>query len=67
VLGTRTLFHPHVGEQPFTRNLSGLEIPADDKIVYVEAHDKVHGWSPDRVRVDLSKSEGDRFKVMRTE
>ena len=27
VLGTRTLYHPHENEQPFTRNLSGIEIP----------------------------------------
>lgn len=63
-LGKRTLFHPHVDEQPFTRALSGVDIPADQHIVYVEAHDKVHGWSPDRVRVDLRKAKGERFEVL---
>jgi len=24
VIGTRTLYHPHVDEQPFTRSLAGL-------------------------------------------
>jgi len=28
VLGTRVLVHPHVDEQPFTRSLGGVEIPA---------------------------------------
>ena len=64
-LGKRTLYHPHVNEQPFTRSLSGVKIPADQHVVYVEAHDKVHGWSPDRVRVDLRKAEGERYQVMR--
>ncbi len=27
VLAERVLLHPHVGEQPFTRTLSGVEIP----------------------------------------
>ena len=63
VLGTRTLWHPHVGEQPFTRSLSGITIPAKTTKVYVEAHDKVHGWSKDRVLVDLSKRSGKRYKV----
>lgn len=64
ILGTRTLYHPH-SEQPFTRSLSGLKIPEDIKQVYVEAHDKVHGWSKDRVQVDLTEDSGDRFQVRR--
>ena len=27
VIATRTLLHPHVDEQPFTRSLSGIHIP----------------------------------------
>jgi len=65
VLGTRTLFHPHENEQPFTRSLGGVKIPAARHIVYVEAHDKVHGWSSQRVKVDLSQDVGDRFRVRR--
>jgi len=65
VLGTRTLYHPHENEQPFTRNLSNLRIPADTHIVFVEAHDKVHGWNKQRVRVDLRKARGERFEVRR--
>ncbi len=63
VLGTRTLYHPHETEQPFTRSLGGVAIPAAMTTVYVEAHDKVHGWSPQRVQVDLEKAKGERFEV----
>ncbi len=64
VLVTRTLYHPHQGEQPFTRTLSGIAIPASVISLKVQAHDKVHGWG-DAVRVDLKQSEGPRFRVRR--
>lgn len=43
ILGTRTLFHPHVDEQPFTRSLDNVTIPPDVTTVIIRAHDKVHG------------------------
>jgi len=46
-LGYRILLHPHVGEQPFTRSLSGVAIPADIGQVVIRAHDLVHGDGPD--------------------
>lgn len=52
-LGTRTLYHPHVDEQPFTRSLGDVQIPADTSVVYIEAHDKVHGWSKQRYKVKI--------------
>ncbi len=64
VLATRTLYHPHVNEQPFTRSLQGVSIPSDITVVFVEAHDKVHGWSNQRVRIDLSLPSGDRYRVV---
>lgn len=65
VLGTRTLYHPHENEQPFTRSLGGVTIPAGMTTVFVEAHDKVHGWNPRRVQVNLDKAKGERFEVSR--
>ncbi|QKQ28220.1 hypothetical protein [Candidatus Reidiella endopervernicosa] len=53
LLGDRVLLHPHVNEQPFTRGLHGVTIPQETTTVYVEAHDKVHGWAPNRLAVDL--------------
>lgn len=44
VLGSRTLFHPHTDEQPFTRSLVGLKLPAAIREVTVQAHDSVHGY-----------------------
>ena len=43
VLATRVLGHPHVDEQPFTRSLSGVAIPAGVTRVTIRGHDKVHG------------------------
>lgn len=42
LLGSRTLHHPHVDEQPFTRSLS-LTIPAGVTRVTIVAADSVHG------------------------
>ena len=44
-LGLRKLAHPHVNEQPFTRSLSGVQIPADVTEVGIQASDSVGGWS----------------------
>jgi len=44
ILATRTLLHPHVDEQPFTRSLTGIRIPASVVEVIVRAHDSVHEY-----------------------
>ncbi len=44
VFGTRILHHPHVNEQPFTRILSGVEIPGHVKTDTIRAHDSVHKY-----------------------
>ncbi|WP_120496025.1 hypothetical protein [Kiloniella sp. EL199] len=44
ILATRVLHHPHENEQPFTRSLSGVEIPKGVKKVFIRAHDSVHGY-----------------------
>lgn len=66
VIGTRTLYHPHESEQPFTRSLSGVAIPSSISAVEVQAHDKVHGWGAG-VRVDLTQAEGAKFRVRRSD
>jgi hypothetical protein len=54
VLGTRVLLHPHVGEQPFTRSLGGVAIPAGIDHVVVRAHDSVHGLGGAEMTVTLT-------------
>jgi hypothetical protein len=53
VLGTRVLYHPHVNEQPFTRSLSGVEIPDDVGKVEVRARDSRHGYGGKSHMVEL--------------
>ncbi len=57
IFGTRTLYHPHVNEQPFTRNLSGIKIPSDIKSVRVIAKDTVHGLSTHAAEINLASKE----------
>ena len=53
LLGTRTLAHPHVDEQPFTRSLSGVKITENIDRVTVRAHDLVHGYGGKTVTVAI--------------
>jgi hypothetical protein len=53
LLATRILAHPHVGEQPFTRSLSGIEIPEGVSEVVVRARDSVHGYGGSELQVQL--------------
>ena len=55
VLGTRTLYHPHVDEQPFTRSLSGVTIPGGVREVTIRAHDSKHGYGGDTKKVVLPR------------
>lgn len=52
-LGKRVLHHPHEKEQPFTRSLHNIKITPETRYVYVEAHENVHGWSKQRLKVQL--------------
>ena len=52
-LGLRVLFHPHVDEQPFTRSLDGVQIPAGTTQVQVQARDLPAGWNDSTTVVDL--------------
>jgi len=53
VLATRVLVHPHDQEQPFTRSMSGIAIPAGITWVTIRGHDKVHGDGARMLRVEL--------------
>ncbi len=55
ILATRTLYHPHVTEQPFTRNLTGVRIPESVRTVVVRAHDSVHGYGGAFMKVELPR------------
>ena len=44
ILATRTLWHPHEHEQPFTRSLNGVKLSGMTK-VWVRANDSVDGYS----------------------
>jgi hypothetical protein len=46
-LGHRTLHHPHVDEQPFTRSLGGVVLPEGLTEVLIRPHDSVHGPGED--------------------
>jgi len=65
VLVARTLYHPHVDEQPFTRSGSAFTLPPGATQAVVEAHDSVHGWSGDRVSVDFTRESGERYRIRR--
>jgi hypothetical protein len=53
VLGRRILYHPHETEQPFTRELYGVTIPAGVTHVTVRARHKPKGYDGKVQRVAL--------------
>jgi hypothetical protein len=55
VLGTRVLLHPHDTEQPFTRDLGGVKVPAGITSVRIRAHDKVEGWGGKEMTIEVPK------------
>lgn len=52
-LGLRVLSHPHVREQPFTRSLSGVQIPEGTTQVQIQARCLTHGWAQARYTLTL--------------
>ena len=61
---TRLLLHPHVDEQPFTRNQSAIAIPEGVTEVRVRAHDMADGFGGREVVVDLTVASGEGFEVI---
>ncbi|MCU7939442.1 MAG: hypothetical protein KZQ64_11120 [gamma proteobacterium symbiont of Bathyaustriella thionipta] len=52
ILATRTLHHPHVSEQPFTRSLTAT-LPANTKTVIIRGHDSVHQYDGNEIKVSI--------------
>jgi len=44
VLAVRTLLHPHVEEQPFTRSMSGIRIPPETERILIRGRCNIHGY-----------------------
>jgi hypothetical protein len=65
VLGERPLAHPHTNEQPFTRSLRGVEIPASVETVLVRAKCTLHGYHGQQVRIPLDQPEGRHYSIRR--
>lgn len=55
VIATRELAHPHDNEQPFTRSLTNVKIPAGVKAVVVRAHDSIHEFGGKELVVKLPR------------
>jgi N-acetylmuramoyl-L-alanine amidase len=53
VYGMLELANDHAREQPFTRALAGVEIPATVRSVTIHAHDLVYGWGGQTVKLTL--------------
>ena len=53
VLGVRELAHDHQNEQPFTRQLTGVEIPEGVDEVTIEGRDQVSGWGGGTVTIPV--------------
>lgn len=52
-LGLRVLAHPHEQEQPFTRSLSGVQIPEGTTQVQIQARCLTDGWGQQRYPLEL--------------
>lgn len=55
VLGTRTLLHPHVDEQPFTRSLAGITVPDGVPAVAIRARTLTGGWGDATLSIPLPR------------
>lgn len=53
VFGERRLLHHHADEQPFTRDLHGLVVPAGVRSIVVQARDSQFGYGGKTVEVLL--------------
>lgn len=66
IIGSRTLTHPHVNEQPFTRSLSGVIINENSRYIEVKSKCTLHGYEGKKVIIDLELDEGQDYKIVRS-
>jgi hypothetical protein len=59
----RNVEQPHPGGWPFTLLERGIKIPLGITQVTFKAHDKIHGYGPRTVTVDILKKSGPGFEV----
>ena len=67
VLAKRTLYHPHVNEQPFTRNIQGVKIPEDIEKVTIVARDSVHGIKGKSMEINLTSNSETSSEIAKTD
>jgi hypothetical protein len=53
VYGERVLLHDHATEQPFTRDLHGVNVPPGVRNVVVQARDLKNGWGGKTIELVL--------------
>jgi len=53
VYGVLELAHDHAGEQPFTRALTGVVIPATVSAVTIQGRDLAYGWGGETIELSL--------------
>ena len=53
VFGERVLLHDHADEQPFTRDLRGVNIPGGIKEIVVQGRDQLSGYGGKKMVVKL--------------
>jgi hypothetical protein len=53
ILATRILSHPHVNEQPFTRSLDDVIIPAGTERILIRGKCNVHGYGGNSFLLDV--------------
>ena len=63
ILGERVLAHPHANEQPFTRSLSGVKLPAGQRYLEFSAKCTLHDFEGARILVDLEQQSGDNYRI----
>jgi hypothetical protein len=64
-LARRVLAHPHVEEQPFTRGQSNIKIPDGINFIIIEAHDMIHKYGGKTITVDLGKTIGEGYRIIK--